>query len=293
MAFFLLAALGVVSPRAGDVFFPRLGNPAVRGATRSGAWLARRFYARAAGFAVNSFHVEHLLRNSGLLPAGAAVVVAPCAVPAAFVRHRGDAQRPDRRLLARADGGAAASAQGAGGSRPRAGAAAGGATASGWFTRWSGWGRKRTAGRSKRPAGRAAVRCEFLGALDDAALARVYASATVYAQASRTLPQSVEGFGITFLEASFHGCPVAAFRSGGVDEAVRDGETGLLVPEGDLPALAAAVGRLLGDPALRARMGRAGRVFARGFSWEESARKLFDAASPVGPDDAAGPRVVR
>ena len=79
------------------------------------------------------------------------------------------------------------------------------------------------------------VRCEFLGALDDAALARVYASATVYAQASRTLPQSVEGFGISFLEASFHGCPVAAYRSGGVEEAVGDGETGLLVPEGDCP----------------------------------------------------------
>ncbi len=129
------------------------------------------------------------------------------------------------------------------------------------------------------------VRCEFLGALDDHALSAAYRRATVYAQASLTLPQSVEGFGITFLEASFHGCPVAAYRSGGVDEAVRDGETGLLVPEGDLPAL----GRRHRSVAGRSRPARtdrcnAGRAFARGFSWHGSARILSRPKICSGPD---------
>ena len=122
------------------------------------------------------------------------------------------------------------------------------------------------------------VPCEFLGALEDDVLGAVYRRATVYVQASVTLGNSIEGFGISFLEASFHGCPVAAYRSGGVEEAVADGETGLLVPEGDRAALADAVGRLLDDPALRAKFGAAGLEFARGFSWEESARVLCEAA---------------
>jgi glycosyltransferase involved in cell wall biosynthesis len=48
-------------------------------------------------------------------------------------------------------------------------------------------------------------------------------------------------------------------RSGGTPEAIVDGETGLLCPEGDIEALAAALARLLADPSLGARLGRAGR----------------------------------
>ena len=126
------------------------------------------------------------------------------------------------------------------------------------------------------------MRVEFLGALDDGALADAYAGATVYAQASRSLTRSVEGFGITFLEASFHGCPVAAYRSGGVSEAVLDGETGLLVAEGDQSALAAAIQRLLEDPALRARLGEKGRGFALSFRWENAAAALCELARKAG-----------
>ena len=115
------------------------------------------------------------------------------------------------------------------------------------------------------------VRVQFLGALDDATLSRMYAGAMLYAQASRTLARSVEGFGITFLEASFHGCAVAAYRSGGVGEAVLDGETGLLVPEGDEAALATAIRRLLEDAPLRQRLGERGRQFARSFRWDDAA----------------------
>ncbi len=127
------------------------------------------------------------------------------------------------------------------------------------------------------------VRFTADGAVADRELADVYARATVYAQASVSLPESVEGFGITYLEAAACGLPVAAWASGGTPEAVLDGRTGLLAPEGDVDALAAALQRLLEDAELRARFGRAGPEHARSFRWEGSARILVSAARAAFP----------
>ncbi len=222
-------------------------------------WLARRFYVRAGGFAVNSFHVEQLLRASGLLPGGAVIRLAPCACPSSFL-HTADptpsAADGRQRVLTVARlhprkgqlEVARALAQLPPEQRARV------------IYQMVGAGEGAYRQQVEDTCRAGGVRCEFLGALDDHALGAVYRQAMVYAQASLTLPQSVEGFGITFLEASFHGCPVAAFRSGGVDEAVRDGETGLLVPEGDLPALAAAIGSLAG---------RSRPAHADGYRWAD------------------------
>src|SRR5215218_4846416 len=67
-----------------------------------------------------------------------------------------------------------------------------------------------------------------------------------------------EGLGTSLLDAMACGRPVVATNVGGIPEVVVDGETGLLVPPRDAGALAAAIGRLLGDRALRERMGAAG-----------------------------------
>ena len=81
--------------------------------------------------------------------------------------------------------------------------------------------------------------------------------------------QDIEGFGIVLLEAAASGKPVVAGRSGGVDEAVLDGKTGLLVDATDPEAVAEAVLTLLGDPIRAAEMGRLGRDRAVAeFSWE-------------------------
>jgi glycosyltransferase involved in cell wall biosynthesis len=56
------------------------------------------------------------------------------------------------------------------------------------------------------------------------------------------------------------GLALVGSRVGQVSEVVRDGETGLLVPPGDAVALADAIARLRGDPALRARLGAAARA---------------------------------
>jgi glycosyltransferase involved in cell wall biosynthesis len=68
-----------------------------------------------------------------------------------------------------------------------------------------------------------------------------------------------ESPGGTVLEAMACGCPVVATRVGGIPESVVDGESGLLVPPGDEPALASAIVRLLDDRTLRTRLGAAAR----------------------------------
>ncbi len=115
----------------------------------------------------------------------------------------------------------------------------------------------------------------YLGEIPDAGLAAAYRRCDLYVMASRTLPRSVEGFGMTYLEAGLFGKPVVAARSGGVAEAVLDGQTGLLVPEGDGAALAGALRRLIEDPALRRALGEGNRAYALSRTWDDAARILF------------------
>ena len=82
----------------------------------------------------------------------------------------------------------------------------------------------------------------------------VLAAADIFA-----LPSHFEGLPMSVIEAMLTGLPVVATRIRGPREQVVDGETGLLVPPMQVPALADALRRLATDPALRARMGTAGR----------------------------------
>jgi glycosyltransferase involved in cell wall biosynthesis len=89
------------------------------------------------------------------------------------------------------------------------------------------------------------------------------------------VPSLREGYGMTAREAMAHGRPVVASRVGGLQDAIRDGETGLFVPPGDPVALRAAIERLLADGALRERLGTAAREDARArFSPEVEAQAL-------------------
>ena len=85
----------------------------------------------------------------------------------------------------------------------------------------------------------------------------LYASADAF-----VLPTRRDPFGLVFVEAMAAGLPVVGTTVNAVPEIVADGETGLLVPPGDRPALARALDRLVDDAALRQRMGRAGRARA-------------------------------
>jgi len=88
------------------------------------------------------------------------------------------------------------------------------------------------------------------GWCDATARDRMLARAGVFA-----LPSHAEGLPMSLLEAMAAGCPVVATRVGGIPDAVHDGSDGLLVPAGDVPALAAALSRVLADRELAARLG--------------------------------------
>lgn len=73
-------------------------------------------------------------------------------------------------------------------------------------------------------------------------------------------PADMEGLGVSLLQASTARVPIVASRVGGIPEAVRDGDNGLLVAPGDVAGLAGAINTLLDDADLRRRMGEAGRA---------------------------------
>lgn len=81
-----------------------------------------------------------------------------------------------------------------------------------------------------------------------------------------------EGWGITNLEAAACGTPTVASDSPGLRDSVSPGESGFLVPHGDVDALAERLRALLTDPGLRDRLGRSARAFAERFSWDRAAR---------------------
>jgi glycosyltransferase involved in cell wall biosynthesis len=85
-----------------------------------------------------------------------------------------------------------------------------------------------------------------------------------------------EGWGITNLEAAACGTPVVASDSPGIRESVRHGETGYLVPHGDVGELAAAMRRLAESPPLVATLGRQARAFAETFTWTRAADETED-----------------
>ncbi|RST09928.1 glycosyltransferase family 1 protein [Streptomyces sp. WAC05374] len=109
----------------------------------------------------------------------------------------------------------------------------------------------------------------FVKGVTDAELVDLYRGAKV-----ACVPSLYEGFSLPAAEAMATGTPLVATTGGAIPEvAGPDGETCLAVPPGDAGALAAALGRLLGDEGLRTRLGAAGRarVLDR-FTWARAAQ---------------------
>ncbi|MBF0244953.1 MAG: glycosyltransferase family 4 protein [Planctomycetes bacterium] len=100
----------------------------------------------------------------------------------------------------------------------------------------------------------------FVGQRRPADMASLYAKSDLLVHPSvEAADGDMEGIPNVILEAMMHGLPVVASRTAGIPEALVDGESGILVEPGDPAALAAALTRLLDDPALAQRMGRCGR----------------------------------
>lgn len=145
---------------------------------------------------------------------------------------------------------------------------------------------------------------EFVSGVSDQELADLVRGAQV-----ACVPSLYEGFSLPAAEAMATGTPLVATTGGAIPEvAGPDGETCLAVPPGDAGALATALGRLLADGELRARLGEAGRQrVLRRFTWEQAARGTVEhyraaiaargtatpaprgSAPPTGPRRAARP----
>jgi phosphatidylinositol alpha-1,6-mannosyltransferase len=116
----------------------------------------------------------------------------------------------------------------------------------------------------------------FAGRLHDRARDEWLNRAQVFAMPSRLPPSGLggEGFGIVYLEAAAHGLPVVAGRVGGALDAVRDGETGLLVDPTSPAAVAEAVARIMTDSKLADAMATAARRLAAAHNYPVIARHV-------------------
>src|SRR5205807_4697176 len=118
---------------------------------------------------------------------------------------------------------------------------------------------------------------KFLGFVGDDQLPALYNAADLYVGASRRYDLLAEGFGIALVEASACGLAVVGGRSGGVPDAVRDGESGILVDPEDPAAVAAEIIALLANPERRTQLGSAGRKAVESYyNWDRVVRDLME-----------------
>lgn len=113
------------------------------------------------------------------------------------------------------------------------------------------------------------------GPLSDADLLAAYRSADLFIMPNRTMPDGdTEGFGLVFLEANACGRAVIGGRAGGAVEAVRDGETGLLVDGNSVQEISTAINRLLTDDTFLKRLEKGGLAYAQANNWTTRATEF-------------------
>lgn len=114
-------------------------------------------------------------------------------------------------------------------------------------------------------------RISMKGMLTGRDLYSEYASCDVFVMPSRTSGDDMEGFGMVFLEAGFFGKPSIGTDAGGIPEAVIDGQTGLLVRQGDVEGLSRKILLVLRDKSLAEKLGRNARErVTSSLTWESS-----------------------
>lgn len=126
-------------------------------------------------------------------------------------------------------------------------------------------------------------RVVFAGHVPDEELPGYYAAGDVFCMPciDRFGGADTEGFGIVYVEAAACGLPSVAGRCGGSVEAVRDGETGVILDEVTPRRLAEELEGLRADASLRLRLGAAGRAWAESLSQTSQARRLTDAVAAL------------
>jgi len=119
----------------------------------------------------------------------------------------------------------------------------------------------------------------FLGKVSDKELLALYSSADVHVFPVREIPGDPEGFGMVAVEAAAQGLPTVAFATGGVVDAVADGQSGRLITTGDYAAFADAVAATL---AQRDTLREPCVAFARGFAWPRFGTGIAEQLASIG-----------
>ena len=117
----------------------------------------------------------------------------------------------------------------------------------------------------------------FLGVADARARAALLTRSDIYAMPSRRVGDSVEGYGLAYVEAAWYGAPALAGREGGAVDAVIDGETGLISDGADPADVAGKLMHLADDKALRQRLGANAASRARTQTWDAALPKYLAA----------------
>ncbi|WP_299595080.1 glycosyltransferase family 4 protein [uncultured Microbulbifer sp.] len=122
----------------------------------------------------------------------------------------------------------------------------------------------------------------FLGMVDDAQKAAIYALSDLYVMPVRREGNSVEGFGIVYREANWYGVPVLAGRDGGAVDAVEEGEAGALCNGADLDEVSGEILKLLRDKAGRQSMAARAAELARGpAQWKSAVHQFLATLGPA------------
>lgn len=114
----------------------------------------------------------------------------------------------------------------------------------------------------------------FKGKITKNELIALYRQCDIFILTPRYIHDNFEGFGLVFLEAGASGKPVIATATGGIPDAVADGDTGILVPEEDIQAAANALEELVQNEELRRKIGFNGYQRAKQFTWDRAASQI-------------------
>ena len=108
----------------------------------------------------------------------------------------------------------------------------------------------------------------FLGWITEPEKSLVLQSSDLFIMTPTQVGESIEGFGMVFIDAAFHGIASIGTRSGGISDAIIDNKTGLLCEEGDQASITNNIDKLLSNRELRVKLGKNGKERAKSdYSW--------------------------
>ena len=119
----------------------------------------------------------------------------------------------------------------------------------------------------------------FLGWITEPEKSLILKNSDIFIMTPILAGESVEGFGMAFIDAAFHGIATIGSNSGGISDAIIDGHTGLLCQSGDQASVTLCLKKLIEDEALRNQLGKNGQKIAiEKYSWNKKILEYLDVA---------------